>query len=141
MQACVAVQRDVQVLGLPVLILSLFDLVRESPSHASNRLPFPRAHLRRLSVFARKHLPVIGGADAWQRSPAPSCHQTAPQAPLQTRTCLKSSVASSFSYPFIRVGYTSARCPILLDHFRVGLGGWVGLGSAGFQHHVTLSRH
>ncbi|MEH6648195.1 hypothetical protein, partial [Sulfitobacter sp.] len=28
------------------------------------------------------------------------------------------SVALSFSYPFVRVGYILARCPILPDHFK-----------------------
>jgi hypothetical protein len=83
MQACVAVQRDVQIFDLAVLVLSFLDLVRENTCHPLNRLPFPRAHLRRLSVFARKHLPVIGEAAAWLKSPGPSCHHAAPQAPLQ----------------------------------------------------------
>ena len=32
-------------------------------------------------------------------------------------TLSENSVASSFSYPFIRVGYILARCANLLDHF------------------------
>ena len=33
------------------------------------------------------------------------------------KTGLRNSVALSFSYPFIRVGYILARCPNLPDHF------------------------
>ena len=82
-------------------------LTEKHPGHAFYRLPFPRAHLRWVQ------LPL--GHDL--------LHRLVPAQRLKRHSNFKlvsqSSVASSFSHPFIRVGYILARCPNLPDHFTV----------------------
>jgi len=66
-----------QFLHLGFIVLCLLNFVGKYTHEAINGLALPAGDLRCLTVFARKHLPVIGESGASQQSVAQFCRRAA----------------------------------------------------------------